>query len=530
MVDSFNGADTKELIAQISDLLQRCKVLARSIKSGYSKRHLPHLELDLTFCSREIADAMVELYFCHFESTHRILHVPTFRTQYNSYWAHPESATTDMRLKILLVIGIGSRMRKHGEAHSLPQKDVQNWIYAAQMWLSGPSKKDRFDITGLQIHCLMILTRQFFTKGGELTWIDLGSLVNRAMQTGLHRDPKHLPGMSLFQAEQRRRTWATILELVVQSALDASMPPRISFDEFDTEAPSNINDDEIDESTTVLQAHPRSIHTTTSMQLLLLDALPVRLRVLQLLNGIKSKISYLEILALSSEITDAYRACRIPINGNEEDRMTQFHRDLLHFLVRRFMIALHCPFYSKARTNPFFHYSLTASFDAAMSIISYEPNGSFSHLMATGGGLFAEGPRSASTVISLELLAQIEIESLDGTLQRKSEKRDLLKKTLKDLISFSLERIRQGETNIKFHMFLSMILAQAESLEAGTPHEIKIAQSARDSLELCYGVLQTRMSAISSSDEWVLTSPDSGHDSFMFDTDLDFFFPSAMFS
>jgi hypothetical protein len=78
------------------------------------------------------------------------------------------------------------------------------------------SRKDRLNITCIQIYCLTILAREVFAIGGDLVWISMGSLVNRAMQMGLHRDPKHLPPMPVLQVELRRRLWVTILEMLVQ--------------------------------------------------------------------------------------------------------------------------------------------------------------------------------------------------------------------------------------------------------------------------------------------------------------------------
>ena len=362
----------------------------------------------------------------------------------------------------------------------------------------------------------------------------MGSLVHRAMQIGLHRDPKHLPQISVLQAEVRRRLWATILEMLAQSSLDSAMPPRMSVDEFDTAAPSNNNDDEIEESTTELQPHPKGTYTATTMQLLLLDSLPTRLRILQLLNGLQSEISYLDVLTLSSEITNAYRACSRFMKDDEKYGITPFHRNLLDYLLRRFLIPLHCPFASKARTNPLFHYSLKISVETAMAIISPEPDEGFSHLMTMGGGLFKEGLRSANTVISLELLAQVETQRLDGTLHRNNQYRELLKQSMENMISLSTERSRQGETNVKSHMFLSMVMAQVEAVEMGIEYELKIAQAARDSLEFCRELLQTRAGTVS------LPSPndlgptpisfDGGPESFGMDFDLEFFLPDAGFS
>lgn len=97
------------------------------------------------------------------------------------------------------------------------------------------------------------------------------------MQMGLHRDPKHLPGMSVLAVEVRRRLWVTIIEMAVQASLDSGMPALFSFNYFDTLPPSNINDDEIDETTQDFpQQEDSAILTQTSLQLLLLKSLRIR--------------------------------------------------------------------------------------------------------------------------------------------------------------------------------------------------------------------------------------------------------------
>ena len=485
---------------------------------------------------RETADAMSTLYFQSFESTYRILHRPSFWAEYERYWDDPGSASTSLRLKVLLVIAIGSSLHEQDDADSEFRNQVYQWIYAAQTWLSGPLEKDRLSFGGLQIHCLMILARQIFSVGGDLVWISIGSLVHQAMQMGLSRDPKHLPPMSILKAELRRRLWATILEMAVQASLDSAMPPRISLDEFDTAAPSNVNDEDMDESTVELHSRPTSIYTETSMQLILLDSLPTRLRILRLLNDLHSELSYPDILSLSSEITEASRVYTKLLNENSESGVTPFHRNLLDYLVRRFMIPLHCSFAHKARTNPLFHYSLKVSIDAAMAIISPEPDEAFHRLMIVGGGLFREGFRYAMTSIGLELLSQVETQRLDGTLHRTSQYRAILKKTLNDMIDLSLERMRKGETNVKSHMFLCMILAQVEAIETGSSCELKIAQGGKDSLELCYNLLQTRARECSTacpSGTEVGGTPSTGLDGWAgsgLDFDINYFFLETDFS
>ncbi|PTB66685.1 hypothetical protein BBK36DRAFT_1198111 [Trichoderma citrinoviride] len=494
-INSFDNAETRSLIVEISELLQKCKSVARNLKTGRPSRCLSSLSFDLTPPIREVADKMTTLYFQSFESTHRILHQPTFWKVYERFWSNPASASPKLRLQVLLVIAIGSILVSHGETDAGLRSMAHQWIYAAETWLSGPLEKDRLDISGLQIHCLVMLARQIFSIGGDLVWISSGSLIHRAMQIGLHRDPKHLPNMSVLQTQLRRRLWATILELVVQSSLDSALPPRISFDEFDTEPPANCDDNEIEESVTELRPQSKEQFTGTSMQLLLLDSLHTRLRILSLLNGLNSELSYLDVLDLSTDITEACRRWNIFARENKARGVTPFHRNMLDYLLRRFLIPLHCPFAHKARTNPLFHYSLKVSIDTALAIASPEPDEGFSNLMAIGGGMFREGIRYASSIIGLELLAQVEAHYMDGTLHRNAHYLSPLKKVVEEMTALSLERIRQGETNVKSHMFLCMIAAQAEATERGESSEVRMVKGARDSISLCLELLQNRLGA-----------------------------------
>ena len=97
------------------------------------------------------------------------------------------------------------------------------------------------------------------------------------MQMGFHHDPEYLPRMSPLNIELRRRLWATTMEMVVQSSLESGQPPLISFDDFDTRPPLNINDNEIDETTQVLPIpNDRTTFTDTSLQLALLQSLQIR--------------------------------------------------------------------------------------------------------------------------------------------------------------------------------------------------------------------------------------------------------------
>ncbi|CAG8250370.1 unnamed protein product [Penicillium salamii] len=512
---------------EVGDLLRRSKDIARRFKAWRPSRSSMNPQIDLVTPPRDQADIMANLYLGSFESTHRVLHIPSFWAEYETFWDNPASASIELRLKILLVIGIGSSIHPDGTDIGF-RHTVHRWVYAAQAWLSGPLEKDRLGISALQIDCLTIIARQIFSIGADLVWTSMGTLVHKAMQINLHRDPKHLSGMSVLQAEVRRRLWATIVEMTVQAALDSAVPPNLP--ESDTMPPANIDDEEIGNSPSDCPSHPMSTYTATSVQLLLLESFPTRLRILQILTSLSPKISYLDVIALSSELMNALAAYQKFFKEAANSDLIPLKQNILDYLVRRFMIPLHCPFMNKARTIPLLSSSTKFSLDAAMTLLSPEPDAKTSRLMAIGGGIFREGIWCAMTVVSIELLAQVESQRLDGTLHRNHSYIEMLKKAVHELLTFSAERIRQGETNIKGHMFISMIIAQVEAKQSGADCELSIARGAKDSLDFCHSLLlklADSASLVHSSDSAVAgVNVDGGDTEFLsgFDLDLDWDF------
>ena len=525
--------ETAALIAQIQDLLQRCKSIAKTVKLTRPTKGLSPADPGLLPPPRHVADVMVSLYFEAFESTHRILHISSFWSEYHRYWECPEVAPLTLRLKILLVTAIGSSIYE-GDTDTNIRRMVRSWIYTAQDWLAASTaKENKAAITEMQIHCLAVFARQIFSIDGDQVWTSLGSLIHRAMRLGLHRDPKHLPSMSVLHAELRRRLWATILELTVQASLDSEMPPRICLDEFDTEPPSNVNDSDLDESTIVVQSRANGVYTSASLQILLLKSFPMRLRILKLMFGLPSDISYLDVLALSDEMTGMHRTCSRFLLENAPNGVTTFHRNLFSYTMHWILLSLHCPFANKARSNPLLYFSLKTSIDKAMAIISPEPDQAFGSLMAIGGGLCTAAIKYAMATIGVELLTQVDAQGSEGGHRSNSLYIEQLTQALRKRLAFSAERIRNGETKVKTHMFLSMMLAQVEATQAGTSRELEIASSARDSLEMCHDLLQRRIAATTLLDpEGTGLTPislEGGQDAFGLDLDLDFLLPDANF-
>lgn len=147
---------------------------------------------------KDFADRVVNLYTLHFESAFRILHVPSFRKEFEQYWIDPSEASCELKFKVQLVLAIGFSIHPANSATSETRSAAHQWCYAAQNWLAGPMEKSRLSIGGLQIQCLLIVARQVLSIGGDLIWVSMGTLVRSAMQMGLHRDPKRFTYMTLL--------------------------------------------------------------------------------------------------------------------------------------------------------------------------------------------------------------------------------------------------------------------------------------------------------------------------------------------
>jgi hypothetical protein len=291
---------------EISNLLDQCKALSRESKLEIHEDYLKAPDVKKLVPDRELCDVLIGLYFKTCESHFRILHYPSFNKEYLQYWERPEEASESFILKMLLAVSLGITYYQGSNIKDL-RNLAKKCIFAGNQWLNVmPNEKRRLNISGLQIHCLVLLARHTHGVVGDLCWISVGNLVRTAFTMGFHRDPKHFPKMSALHAELRRRLWATIIELNVQLSLDGGVNPLISMDDFDTEPPANVNDIDIVEATKARPvSKPSTVYTQTTLQLILLKSLPLRLRICRFINDFRFDPTYDAVLDLGSQMTKA---------------------------------------------------------------------------------------------------------------------------------------------------------------------------------------------------------------------------------
>jgi len=505
--------EASEIGRHITKLTEKCKDLARTIKSIPYSQWLANPNFREAVPSRAIADILVDLYFKTSESVYRILHIPTFRQEYEQYWQNPNAANPIFILKLLLVMSTGTLLYR-GQDATLWRSEAVKWIFAAQAWLSSPFEKARLHTSAIQLQCLLLLARQNHSIAGDLAWISAGALLRTALQMGYHRDPSILPKMSPLQAEIRRRLWATILEINLQSALDSGMPLMISHEDYDTEPPANIDDADLSESTVgPLTPKPITTFTQTSIQIALLKVFGLRLQVVRFANNLRGEPSYDDVLRVGSALSKALKengafVSRVNQSREPAARVSQLQQNIFDLSIRRFLLLVHRPFAAKGIKDPHYFFSRKMCLDTAITMLKYPcsdyaPSGGtdmrddYAQLKTTSGGFFKSIMVHVSMVIFAELWAQIED---DGVFSEYGKsKREPLKQCLREVIALSANRIAEVENNIKGHLFMSLIMAQVEGMEAGLDPVPGVLDAATKSADKCYDLLVARYSAMNGS-------------------------------
>ncbi|KAK3361228.1 hypothetical protein B0T24DRAFT_118235 [Lasiosphaeria ovina] len=520
--------------SEVYSLLQNCKSIARSIKT---QRVPVHISFDVGKAmpiSEETSRRLVEAYFRTMEGVYRIVHVPSFWKEYQKYWDNPEAASKAFIVQLQLAMAIGTCFQD--DVAALRHYATQ-WIYEAQIWLVSPSEKSRMTFAGLQTMCLLHLAKETCGVGSDLVWISAGSLLRTAMHMGLHRDPDVLSNLSTLHAELRRRLWATILEIVLQSSLDSGGPPLISLSDFDTHQPANYDDDQLAENGNLSTTpRPLSTFTQTTVQIALLRSFPIRLAIAQYANHFNSPVTYEETLKWNTELTTACRALSAALQpaydpaGVLPNRLSLFQLRIAEQMVHRFFLTLNHPWLCLAQSNPAYYFARKMCVETSLKFYRAFATGSpagdsgtasqtddFTRLTTCGNGAFRSVPILAVLTICLELLWQAQEDrsfrqslSMESRLDRlgpaneadvgasggigsgAAPRQDLFE-AVKYSIGWTERRIKSGETSVKGYIMCSALLTQAQAVQRGASDvevEKIVLSCVADDLRYCYNLLK----------------------------------------
>ncbi|KAI1186404.1 hypothetical protein F5B17DRAFT_403844 [Nemania serpens] len=323
--------------------------------------------------SKEETDSLVAVYLDQFEQLHRIVHIPTFKKEYESFWTpnytRPASSTVLVlsMISVSCCLGMQTSSKFIGvksSAHAMAEK----WIKACDGWLSQQSHKHR-RLTHYQIECLLYLAKKVNIVKKKRFWVTTGGLVRDAITIGLHQDPDTFPvEISPYYKEMRRRIWSTIVEFDLQASFDLGAPTFVSQMHINVDAPRNIDDDSFDQDSTELpNSKPRADYTFSSYAHFSRQSLPVRLELFKILTGPPIDLDWEQVLQYTDMITHEIDALP-PWDLDSDQSSGVSHKPslaytLLHIQLRQFLIPLHQPFlklrktHSRYQTSEFIYYT-----------------------------------------------------------------------------------------------------------------------------------------------------------------------------
>ncbi|KKK13132.1 hypothetical protein P175DRAFT_0512207 [Aspergillus ochraceoroseus IBT 24754] len=332
---------------------------------------------------RPVVDELVALFLTHVESTHRILHVPSFRRELDEFWAQKSSLDLvgpTFVVQLLLILACAWNLadpsvleRKNGSM--LKCFTAIEWILCAEKWIENASIK-RSDITVLRLHVLLIIAQNSFGMKRSKAWISTSTLVKQAMLAGYHRDPNVYTKISPFNKEMRRRVWATIVELDLQVSFERGMPPSLQESDYDTAPPSNINDNELQPNSEALPpARPLDGEITdSSFQAVLSQSLPLRLKACALMHSPRIRCRYEEIMRLDWELNR--RLARIPPwpiaehgDASIGDKVALM-KAMLENKIGLSLLSIHTPFAIEAARDTLFAPSARSRLEVVTMMLS----------------------------------------------------------------------------------------------------------------------------------------------------------------
>ncbi|KAJ6023818.1 hypothetical protein N7540_004615 [Penicillium herquei] len=499
-VEPLLSADNSKVLFN----LHKCKYLGKIIKSQRTPSWPTLSTTDLP--PKDLADALVDIYLRTHECRYRVLHIPTFRKDYDALWASDAPPDLEFIILLKLIMAIGAVA--YDDNYSLRTQSI-HWVYEAQTWIAEPDFKARLTLPFIQISILLLLAREAVWVNGALIWITVGELVRTAVYMGMHRDPSYLPQRNTFVSEMRRRLWNTILELALNTSTDSGAPPMLALEDFDTHPPGNFDDEDITAEDPAPK--PDGTFTQMSIPLALRKMFTTRLAIVRSLNGIGVHCSYEEIIHLDTELRTSYRAICRTLQGYNlgVSSPTQFQIRILDFLVRRYLLALHTPFYPPSLHETSYAFTRKVVVDTALQIWcavnpssdimttrhrnqpSSEPD-YLARLAICGSGPLRVTATQVCFLIASELKRQLQEEDTIGPVPLR---RDLLT-VVENSCKWTWKCIQAGEVNTKGYLFLSLVNANLEGLMRGIPEEqfpLLYLRAAEDAQATCLALFEEKV-------------------------------------
>jgi hypothetical protein len=320
---------------------------------------------------RERADLLVHGYLDIFETTYRVLHVPSFLQSYEAFWTEPESVEIEFVVQMLLVMAAINCVFTGGAEGFIGRSSVgrttsHRWLEAVEVWLDQQSHKHT-TLEYYQTHVLLLIAKVMTCYKIKREWIAAQSLLSMAMSAGLHREPTTLSNkISPFDQEMRRRLWYTILEINLEISCDRGMRVSIGPDDWDCLPPLNVHDEDFNESTQTLPtSKPLGDFTRTSFLAQQTRHLPLRIDILTRVNSISRTLDLETVMQFDNQIREELDN----LATWPEKSITEAARALATLVPHDYLLLLHQPFATQRLAQSQYFYSRCTRRESSLHIM-----------------------------------------------------------------------------------------------------------------------------------------------------------------
>ncbi|KAF2854352.1 hypothetical protein T440DRAFT_273668 [Plenodomus tracheiphilus IPT5] len=326
-------------------LAQDLKEVERREDSNNSARRVLSIQsLRDLLPDRATVDSLVETYLGTFETTYRIVHLPTFRASYEDFWNDETRQDTDMEALVLAMLACAACTSPHEvpryyyKGSTLYNKAVL-WIKGCEAWLKRQSNKHR-TLASLQVRCMRLIALATITYKRKEYYQEVQTHMAFMRSSGMHRDPAIAGNRcSQFEGEMRRRLWATSVELELQASIDKGTPSVLSGLESDCAAPRNIDDALLQVDTEDLpDSQSEGVFTDSSYLHLSTQSLKLRIELCSVVNSLQRVPTFSDCLRYGDMIEKCLRT--LPV---WEDSRALQSSALLNLQLRQFLTILHTP-------------------------------------------------------------------------------------------------------------------------------------------------------------------------------------------
>jgi len=234
------------------------------------------------------------IYSSYWENLIRVLHRPTFERDFNTAArATQNGGTVPKELEFVIpqflaTLALTGPLAGRGvlDKVEFSEEKISKWADLVQRYVDDLKGKELLNLQNLRVQILLLLMHQNKIAPPSALWKESGNLSRTAMTMGLHHDPEDCGDLSVFQREQRRKIWRTIVELDIQCSLAAGMPSAIQAPDFSSKSLRNLSDDDLKEDMLEFPPDKQPHEWTDSIAQIALGAsIKERLAIVNILGG-----------------------------------------------------------------------------------------------------------------------------------------------------------------------------------------------------------------------------------------------------